>query len=1164
MRYWSCVFSVLSVALGTLDATAADPKPLFKSRLVSPSTPGHAVKVEIDITGVKELWLVVTDAGDGIGCDWADWAEPRLIGPAGEKKLTDLKWKEASTGFGEVRKNANAGGGLLQIDGKAIGDGIGTHSPSIVGFDIPAGFTRFRTTAGLDNGGTNQGGGSTVQFLVFDSKPPLRLVNSGTASSQAHELENAVAGLDVASGLEATLFAGEPMLLSPADIDVDHRGRVWVCEVVNYRGRNGQRPEGDRILILEDTNHDGRADKQTVFYQGRDIDSALGICVLGNKVIVSVAPNVFVFTDSDGDGKADKKEVLFTKVGNPQHDHSTHAFVFGPDGKLYWNVGNEGHAVHDKNGKPVVDRAGNTVNASGKPYRQGMVFRCNMDGSDFETLAHNFRNNYEVAVDSFGTLWQSDNDDDGNQGVRINYVMEFGNFGYVDERTGAGWQVPRTNIETQIPLRHWHQNDPGVVPNLLLTGGGSPTGICIYEGTLLPEVFRNQVIHCDAGPNIVRAYPVKENGAGYTAEIVNLLEGTRDRWFRPSDVCVAPDGSLIVADWYDPGVGGHAMGDVDKGRIFRIAPPGALYVVPKLDVSTIDGAIAALKSPNHDARYLAWTALHQFGSGAETALAKMFHDDPNVRFRARALWLLSKLPEKGVDYLKAAAHGDADDLKVVAIRAGREQSPPWRWSPDDLSAQSPKVRRELAIALTGEASPAAEWAALARHYRGDDRWYLEALGIAAAKQWNECLTAYLKLVPSAAATKAGRDIIWRSRGEATPDLLAKIIVDPATPADELPRYFRALDFLSGDKKRAAIERLAFHTIAGDQARQALLTLEAVNRLEGSEVSQNPENLSALEKVLDRTKGTSSYVALVDRFQRKERYPELVTLAATQPDSGAAIDAIKALYGRGQERLLTAALKGSNVESAEALARALGNAADQRTTPLLAAVIDDKNALPPVAQEAAKALGKTRRGARELLNRVRRNTLAPELKQAAAFALQTTPVDDNRLKREIDALFPPPPARNDKPLPPLAVLIKSRGDAARGKSVFNGLAKCNTCHIVDGAGKEVGPNLSQIGSKLSREAFFESILFPSAGISHNYESWTAATVDGNVITGIKVSETPTELVLRGSDSISRTLKKSEIDDLKKQPISLMPADLQKTMTAEELIDVVEYVQTLKKR
>ena len=134
----------------------------------------------------------------------------------------------------------------------------------------------------------------------------------------------------------------------------------------------------------------------------------------------------------------------------------------------------------------------------------------------------------------------------------------------------------------------------------------------------------------------------------------------------------------------------------------------------------------------------------------------------------------------------------------------------------------------------------------------------------------------------------------------------------------------------------------------------------------------------------------------------------------------------------------------------------------------------------------------------------------------------------------------------------------------GKAVFQGVAKCNTCHVVDGEGKEVGPNLSEIGSKLSREAFFESILFPSAGISHNFETWNAATLDGNVVSGIKVSETPAEIVLKGVDAIARTLKKSEIEELKKQSISLMPADLQKSMTAQELIDVIEYLQTLKKR
>ena len=148
---------------------------------------------------------------------------------------------------------------------------------------------------------------------------------------------DAPATLALPEDLSATLFAAEPLLTSPADIDVDAAGRVWVCEVTNYRGKKDTRPAGDRILVLEDTDGDGVADKQTVFHQGRDVDSALGICVIGvgkgRKVIVSCAPEVLVFHDDDGDLVADRREVLFTKTGVPQHDHSVHAFVVGPDGR---------------------------------------------------------------------------------------------------------------------------------------------------------------------------------------------------------------------------------------------------------------------------------------------------------------------------------------------------------------------------------------------------------------------------------------------------------------------------------------------------------------------------------------------------------------------------------------------------------------------------------------------------------------------------------------------------------------------------------------------------------------------------------------------------------------------------------------------------------------
>ena len=172
---------------------------------------------------------------------------------------------------------------------------------------------------------------NTVNTATIENK--VDSLKDSFTNEQKHLPENALKGLTIAAGLEVHAFATEPMLKNPTNIDVDDRGRVWVCEAYNYRPAINGNPTnalGDRIMILQDNDGDGKADTAKVFYQGPELNAPLGICVLGNKVIVSQSPNVWVFYDDNGDDKADRKEVMFSGIGGNQQDHGMHAFTFGP------------------------------------------------------------------------------------------------------------------------------------------------------------------------------------------------------------------------------------------------------------------------------------------------------------------------------------------------------------------------------------------------------------------------------------------------------------------------------------------------------------------------------------------------------------------------------------------------------------------------------------------------------------------------------------------------------------------------------------------------------------------------------------------------------------------------------------------------------------------
>ncbi len=978
------------------------------------------------------------------------------------------------------------------------------------------------------------------------------------SDEQRHLPENALRGLTVADDLQVSLFANEPMLVNPTNMDIDERGRIWVCEGYNYRYSlnpdNPYKKEGDRIVILEDTNGDGVADKQTIFYQGEDINSALGIAVLGNKVIVSRSPDVFVFTDNNNDGLADKKDTLFTGISGKEHDHAIHAFNFGPDGKLYFNFGNAGQTLKDKFGNTVKDIWGNEVIANGRPWREGMVFRCDPDGKNIEVLGNNFRNPYEIAEDSYGTLWQSDNDDDGNRGVRINYVMPYGNYGFKDEMTGASWPERRINLEDSIPYRHWHLNDPGVVPNMLQTGAGSPTGILVYEGELLPERFHGQLIHSDAGPNVVRSYAVAPDGAGYTASINNIAEGTGDNWFRPSDVCVAPDGSLFISDWYDPGVGGHQVKDFAKGRIFRVTPKGrSKYKIPAISLSTAEDAAEALQSPNLSTRYLAWQKLHSMGESGSPALEKMFASQ-NPRFRARALWLLSKIENKGLGYIQEAIKDNDANIRITGLRAALQiNADTIALVKSLLNDPNIEVKREALLALHHNTSPEAPalWAQLAQQYNGKDRWYLEAIGIAATGQWDRYFNAWLQQVGEHWNTAAGKDIVWRARANAALPLLAQIISDSSANPRQHLKYFRAFDFYKNADKQKTLLSL----LDGNHPQQSYIDAVTLLQLD-DKIAQTPIVKKALANGLENTRGTPLYIDLVRKFKLKDRNEELLALSEQSNDESTKADAIRLLLESGGTSIITNALSQNDDISGQMI-NMLGKVNSDASRKLLGQFVINKNNSLALRKEAVSALATGRNGEASLLDLVKNKKLPADLEGLATDVFTKTHRKD--LKEEA-AKYLPISLKTVK-LPPVEELMKMPGNADSGAIAF--ATYCGSCHQVKDKGIAFGPDLSEIGSKLSKEGLFTAILEPSAGISFGFEGYAFKLKTGASLSGYIASQTEDEISIKMIGGIIEKYKKSDILSKTVYDQSLMPEGLGEGMGAQQLVNVVAYLTTLKR-
>ena len=657
--------------------------------------------------------------------------------------------------------------------------------------------------------------------------------------------------------LEVTVWASSPFLHNPTNMDIDHVGRIWVAEGVNYRGRKGTRAAGDRIVVLQDTNGDGKCDRSHTFVQEPGLIAPLGVAVIDNVVYVSQPPDLLAYTDVDRnlrfDPKIDIRKVILTGFNAINHDHGLHSLIAGPDGKFYFNNGNCGAVFTDKSGKTFymggtyggygpnwpADHLRNTGRTSddGHVWTSGFAVRMDPDGSNVEIVSHGLRNSYEQTLTSFGDMFQNDNDDP--RACRTTFALEYGCAGYFT-RDGKQRNKMVKRTGQNYARIHWRQDDPGTMDAGDVYGGGAPTGITFYENGALDRKWNGLLLSGEAALNTILGYQPRPKGSTFALERFDFITtnpdkefegsdfggppkngpGISPKHFRPSDVTVGPDGAIYFCDWFDPRIGASSHLDESfSGTIYRIAPSDFKPVIPTIDLASTEGQMKALRSPAIHTRYLGFRALKAQGAAAFPVVVALLKDE-NPWIAARAVWLLPYLGDQGVEACVSLLKHERSQQRVVAYRAlrrsGHDMVPHARKMCTD---PSPQVRREIALSLReySAASITDIFVELAKRCDLSDKNSLEAIGLGAAKRESIIWKAIKE------GLKPGKPSEW-------PDSFAQLTWRLWGAASIFDLKARALDLsLTLDQRQFAVESLGFI----DDTRAANIMLDLAS--EGSPV-----------------------------------------------------------------------------------------------------------------------------------------------------------------------------------------------------------------------------------------------------------------------------------------------------------------------------------------
>ncbi len=1065
----------------------------------------------------------------------------------------------------------------------------------------------------------------------------------------------ALAGFRLAPGLEAHLWAAEPLLANPVCFHVNDQGVVYVAEsfrlhegvtdlrnhldwldddhaaksveerVAFFRKHTGADFERrfaraeERVRRLVDTDGDGVADLATVFAGGfADPADGIGAGLLEHEgwLYYTCIPNLWRLRDTDGDGVADERQVLSSGYGVKIAllGHDLHGLAIGPLGKLYFSCGDRGFRVETPTG--VIEH-----------HHTGAVLRCDPDGSNLEVFATGLRNPQELAFDDHGNLFTGDNNSDGGDRARWVYVIEGGDSGWrysYQFNDHAGLRGPWNAERLWVP---WFEGQAAYLLPPLANLGDGPSGLAFDPGTGLAPEWRGHFFLCDFRGNPaysgIHAFRVEPRGASFTlGEVRRPVWGTL-----VTDCQFGPDGALWWTDWVE------GWNQTGKGRVYR-ALATEIDAEERARIADVQDQLrrgfegrepgelrALLAHADRRVRQGAQFALARTVAGGLFPLRQAAFEGAGLLERLHGIWglgMLARLDAAALEGFERLLGDPIVEVRAQAARTLGETGRERRWSAKLhplLEDSEPRVRHLAASALARIADPISTGPLIALLRRTElaerELFHGTVLGLSACASRSE-----LAALASDPSPRVRLGAVVALRRKQAPELAAfladkdfLVVVEAARAIHDLPvkEAYPALAALDAreDLGDWALGRRVINArfvLGREEDARALLALAAREGLALERRVEALERLAQWHDPEDRDRVMGDWRPIGPRDAAF-----LGPIVAERLEGGATEswpDELKAAFVPllVQHRLAAGpwlAQRCADRSASSSLRRAALRAlvaldAPEWRASLEAALSDPDARLRATALEAFEA-GQGGAALLELVERVltqgglherraayaRLAGLAHEPRALELLAHEARRLDAGLVADELALDLVLAIERSGSPV--LALLLEERtrrrraadpelapwldalhgGDAARGRTVFERAdLSCLRCHATDAQAETlgVGPNLADVGARLTRLALLESIVAPNRHVSPGYESTTFLLDDDRVLVGRVLAEDGERVLVVDAEGVETELPLAAIQ-ARRTGLSAMPEGQGELLTREDLRDLLEYLARL---